>query len=485
MAQRSDRTRGALLAAVLEALIVLLVSSCKSPDLATPPPTVAPSVGAASPAARFTENDARDWFVSMLDPDGQPMVDLVMRIDYEQVARLDTRERERPSGPGNPPLEGLHWWRWLDRRGTAVPDQPMIVIVGSCLDIELASLAWQRQPDSGLPWLPASSASAAGPQRVWMVAIYDAVTGEEIADGSFPGRDVSVNARDFIDGLKTLAPAIPAATLTAPSISAPVATPVPRPGAPSAERRTSTPSPVATAPQPPAGSVPLQGSTLTADEQAALAVFPLRQGTRWIYRYVQRDDYRWSTSTVTVEVQSGWRAPNDVLLWHVWTSARWESHDQHQNDRSAEQPASGSGTVFQEGETTLAFHGGTFYEPGGQRDAYGRPVSDAELEPLQALGSWGPLLRLPIEITDPPTPWTIGPAESLYSGFQPVARQRVTVPAGTFDECSVLRLPIGAGASHWRWFCPGVGFVREESYGNNPTYWQAKLELISVRTGLP
>jgi hypothetical protein len=40
-----------------------------------------------------------------------------------------------------------------------------------------------------------------------------------------------------------------------------------------------------------------------------------------------------------------------------------------------------------------------------------------------------------------------------------------------------MRLPIGAGATDWRGFCPGVGFVRAEGYGNNPSYDNVKLEL--------
>ena len=49
-------------------------------------------------------------------------------------------------------------------------------------------------------------------------------------------------------------------------------------------------------------------------------------------------------------------------------------------------------------------------------------------------------------------------------------RTQVTVPAGRFEDCLVLANEFADGGN-CRWFCPGVGFVRDESYGWNASSW--------------
>jgi hypothetical protein len=136
------------------------------------------------------------------------------------------------------------------------------------------------------------------------------------------------------------------------------------------------------------------------------------------------------------------------------------------------------------GDTIIAYRDGTFFESNHTEGVRASESGARELEPLPDL-AWWPLLRLPLE---PGGPWFVGESwtgdpPTEYAGYSMIGRMRVTVPAGTFDDCAVLRLPIGAGATEWRWFCEGVGFVRQEGYGNNPATFSARVELVGFVPG--
>ena len=98
---------------------------------------------------------------------------------------------------------------------------------------------------------------------------------------------------------------------------------------------------------------------------------------------------------------------------------------------------------------------------------------------------WWPLLKVPLV---PGGPWYLGKSAlkdptSAHLGYRNIGLERINIPYGTFERCAVPHHPIGAIASEWRWFCPGIGFVRQEGYGNNPGNYPAKLELVEFVRG--
>jgi hypothetical protein len=226
---------------------------------------------------------------------------------------------------------------------------------------------------------------------------------------------------------------------------------------------------------------------LTREQSGAIAAFPLRVGARWTYRFAYRANYRWRTESITAEVKTAWLDSNGVLVWDIETAVSLLSPSRGTLQRIAPwvMPWAKSGYgVFTRGAKVIAYDRGTFYESDNREGVRFSDGKAPAIERLPAL-AWWPLLRLPLE---PSGPWFLGESwtgdpPTEYAGYSMIGRQNVTVAAGSFEDCAVLRLPIGAGATEWRWFCEGLGFVRQEGYGNNPAYDQLKVELVAFHAG--
>ena len=432
-------------------------------------PTPTPS------AIRMTEAEVRAAALGLLDPESSPRVHLVRLVPFGEFNR---QVRDSESAP--------YWMDWFEGQSEPEADHPVYVAAASGDDIHLTGLMIHNMLAPGTP-LPLDDRHEP-PNHVVLVVLLDAVTGREGAFGLiFSERDALSLAEPWLHQVARL-PAIEidegrsaGLRLTAPPTSTQR---TPSPGVtPYSPPATRTPTP--TVPLPPRGAVSLDTAALDHDQAIAISEFPLRAGARWIYRSAYRDGYRWTTERITAEVEAGWRLDDGVLLWQTRTHAtRLSPSPIGPWPGPTPAPAWGYG-VFPRGEKVIAYRDGTFFES-DQREGVRASEADApEISSLPAL-AWWPLLRLPLE---PGGPWFIGetwsgqPSNGWYAGYSMIGRMRVTVPAGTFDNCTVLRLPIGAGATEWRWFCAGVGFVRQEGYGNNPGNYSAKVELVEFSQG--
>lgn len=432
-------------------------------------------VSTPTPAAiRMTEAEAREAALEMFDPESSPYVHLVRLLPFGEFNR-DLRDAK--SAP--------FWMSWFEGQAEPEADSPIYVAAASGDDIHLTGLMIHNT------WTPGTSLPPDDPQeppnRLILVALFDPVTGREVAFGIiWSERDALSLAEPWLNQVTRL----PAIEIDEGRSSELRLTPPPtlteRPPVPgystAAPPVTKNASP--TVPLPPSGAEVLDTATLDHDQANAIAKFPLRAGARWIYRSAYRNEFRWTTERITTEVEAGWQLDDGALLWQIRTMAtRMSPSPVGPWPAPTTAPAWGYG-VFANGEKVIAFRDRTFYESGRREGVRASEEDVPEISALPAL-AWWPLLRLPLE---PDGPWFIGESwtgdpPTMYAGYSMIGRMRVTVPAGTFDDCAVLRLPIGAGATEWRWFCSGVGFVRQEGYGNNPGNFSAKVELVEFLPG--
>jgi hypothetical protein len=421
----------------------------------------------------MTEEEARGRALELLDPQGSPKVEFVALVAFDRDGLNAPNSASEADWP--------YWWRWFDSVGEPRQGHPLYLVVATGDDIQLVSLPIHHDHNVGTPVGDVTAAPTPPPRRVGLVLLFDAVTGREVAYGML----LEVGATtDDASKLEPLA-AVPTVELDEVGSSAlrltPTATMTPRDDA-AAARSSPTPSPTVVV--PPAGAVPLAEATLTEEQSNAITVFPLRPGARWVYRFTHRADFRWRTERITAELESGWVLPDGALLWSVRTAAS-QTSPSHRALHPWETPMPPAGYgVFTAGEKVIAYRAGTFYENDNDRGVRSSDTDEPEIATLPPY-AWWPLLQLPLDSGGPwflGEPWN-GDPEDPYGGYSVSGHMPVTVPAGTFDGCALLRLPIGAGATEWRWFCEGVGFVRQEGYGNNPSYDQLKLELLEFRPG--
>lgn len=422
----------------------------------------------------MTEAEVREAALQMFDPESSPRVHLVRLVRFgafdRQIRAADTE--------GN-------WLSWFEQQSEPEADRPTYVVVASGDDIDLIGLKLSERWARGTPLPPVDHLDP--PERVALVAIFDAVTGREGAVRFvWSGQSDLPHDHRLVQQVARLPTIEIDESRSAELRLTPPPTSTERPPAPevSTVALPSTPTATPTVPLPPEGAVALDTEALDHVQTSAIAEFPLRPGARWIYRSVNKDYYRWETVRITTEVESGWRLDDGALLWRVRTVAtRMSPSPVGPWPGPTPAPASGY-SVFGNGQRVFAFRDGTFYESDNWE---GVPASEARVPEIASLPplAWWPLLRLPLE---PGGPWFIGESwtgdpPTDYAGYSMIGRMRVTVPAGTFDDCAVLRLPIGAGATEWRWFCSGIGFVRQEGYGNNPGNFAATVELVEFVPG--
>ena len=157
-----------------------------------------------------------------------------------------------------------------------------------------------------------------------------------------------------------------------------------------------------------------------------LESFPLHEGSRWTYRVRMRDDRVWASAITTHTVQALAPAPNgDGLIAYLEETMRLKDVPLVQTWPSVESLARARGRW----RIRITADGLLDMNP-----------LDA---PSQILGSTEPL-------------------DNLFQAWRVLWSEDVVVPAGTYQDCQLIQWrPGNTGGTH-RWFCEGIGFVKEE-----------------------
>jgi hypothetical protein len=341
---------------------------------------------------------------------------------------------------------------------------------------------------------PADEAWGAGRPEdpVAILVTYDAVTGEEWLTG-YPVAPESFAAVRELSERRDLDVHGPAPQWTYPARRATVAP-------------TATPFPTPDAFRPPPGA-----------DESPHGDFPFYVGNSWTYRVAvwQRVGVpqMWA-GAVVVRVTDVRRVGADT--WAVLIDRRAIGS----GDRSVIPDVLGYGPASS--PAWLLVHEGDLYEPSRFTETLTRllagevPPESVTREPtlvtsITPLVTATPTVHTPIDYPPPGEPWPTATTTPIVTGtatppgydvagrtipsrleaglrweapFQWVAsgRGNVWTPAGAFADCWLLTEAVGAGFFRNRWFCPGVGVVREDACGNMGNY-DLVIELLDADLG--
>jgi hypothetical protein len=291
---------------------------------------------------------------------------------------------------------------------------PVLVVVGASTLGVGSQRPWPGDLDADSSQLACRSRGEGVRER--MMAVFDAVGGQAVA-----ARGVDASLQDEEAVWRAVRP------LDSRPIPRSTATPTMTPRA----GTRSDPSP----PPPPTEPPPSKRLTRANLPPALEQVFrndPLKPGSSWTWRTTDRAGaVRWSAQIVTETVEAVWLLAEDTALVR---------------ERLRYQPISAS--AGQPRERVIYRH----VRPNGVSTIDG-PGPDATSTPGP-----GRVVLEPVLSRDDPESMSFVHGDSLVHDVT------VSTRAGTFHGCARFGVVGGAGWGTYRWFCPGVGYVRDERF---------------------
>jgi hypothetical protein len=176
-------------------------------------------------------------------------------------------------------------------------------------------------------------------------------------------------------------------------------------------------------------------SSAFASVGETLKAFPLRVGSRWTYRIRMRDDQVWASAVATHTVRSLVPARDGNGLIASMYEAR----------RLTEIP--------------LVDLWGMPASLGDPRGVWRIRITPSGLFELDNPDKGSPFQILSVEAVNDSAQSEVFPISEQWRVLWP---EDVVVPAGTFRDCQLMQWRPGNTGGHHRWFCPGIGFVRQE-----------------------
>lgn len=292
-----------------------------------------------------------------------------------------------------------------------------------------------------------------------IVAVYDAVSGDELAWG---GLVWQANGPSELTELPTVA----------------------SPGVVTRERATATRTEATTyeqqkhpgeaTPRPPFGETPFTAVGLSPRVAATLQEYPLMPGGRWVYRIDVYTWRRWSGSVYTETVHTADAVAEDLIVADIDTVT---------------QPLPGSRRVVGAPQGYSAgwrvVHGGDVYAADSIEalealvELLSAPTRLPTVAPIPEYFSAEAQRGVPVPIICLPLSVGVerpyGPDPGLGWNWRTVRREQALTPAGAFEQCYREE-----SHGHWQWFCPGTGFVRFESCQGGSWATQSQTVLISA-----
>lgn len=192
-------------------------------------------------------------------------------------------------------------------------------------------------------------------------------------------------------------------------------------------------SPVPT-PTEPAAGLRLTRANLPKALRTAFHSYPLRPGSSWTWRVTNREEgVRWSVDVITETVEATWRLSDDQAKVRMLVEQQRISP----TDGGHSMPATSTRVIYRDvGPNWVSA------KPGLAADETPSPISEQVIiEPLYD--------HFNLDSTNHSYPWAI--AEGIT----------VTTRAGTFANCTRFIVIASASGGTYRWFCPGIGYVRD------------------------
>jgi hypothetical protein len=193
----------------------------------------------------------------------------------------------------------------------------------------------------------------------------------------------------------------------------------------------------------------------------AVRQYPLVNGARWVYRgSIESNGVHWSTSVYTETVSAAWALGAEAML--------------------VEAPAR---TGIDTSDFMFVFPEGVVQDLNGHSISEARAALRETAPPTSQAHEWPELpirgaIRLPLRAPERVDRWR-----------EMERANRISVPAGTFATCYLVRDGVNAGNSDAAWLCSGVGYARRDlpacstMYGRYAVDELLRYEIPPIRPG--